>query len=441
MKFSNQKIQMNSFEKRRNRLLEIAKDGVIIIPANHAITRNNDVEYEFRQNSSFWYLSGFEEPDAVMVLDTNSNKPYTMFVNPADPQMAIWVGERVGIDKIVTDFRANFGISINNLKEELSKITSNHQCIYYALGSDNVLDPIIQDIVTQRSIAFNKTGINPICLKDPNPLINQMRMIKSKEEIDMISQGITITTEGFKRAMEETRIGKKEFEIQAILEYEFRKNGSQRNGYPSIVATGENACTLHYTKNNSTLKDNDLLLIDAGAEFDYYTADITRTWPANGHFSSFQKEIYQIVLEAQKNSINIIKPGIPLTLVHETALKILVEGLIDLKLLDGSRDYIIENRQYLDYFMHGTSHWLGIDVHDVGNYKQQGENTILTPGMVFTVEPGIYIGQQISSGAAEKYKNIGIRIEDDLLVTESGHEIISKKIPKEITEIEEIINH
>ena len=240
--------------------------------------------------------------------------------------------------------------------------------------------------------------------------------------------------------MKQTKIGKKEFEIQAILEYEFRKNGSQRNGYPSIVATGENACTLHYTKNNSTLKNNDLLLIDAGAEFDYYTADITRTWPVNGHFSSFQKEIYQIVLEAQKNSINIIKPGIPLTLVHETAIKTLVDGLIDLKLLEGSRDYIIETKKYLDYFMHGTSHWLGIDVHDVGNYKQQEENTLLTPGMIFTVEPGIYIGQQISS-VPEKYKNIGIRIEDNLLVTESGHEILSKKIPKEITEIEEIINH
>ena len=430
---------MEIFANRRNRLIKMAKDGVIIIPAAHATIRNNDVEYEFRQNSSFWYFSGFEEPDAVMVLDANSNKPYTMFVNPKDPQMAIWVGERIGIDRIVTDFGADFGIPINNLKEELSKITSKHQCIYYTLGSDNFLDPIIQDIVTQRSIAFDKTGINPICLKDPKPLINQMRMIKSKEEIDMISKAINITAQGFKTAMEHTRVGKKEFEIEAILEYEFRKNGSQRNGYPSIVATGENTCTLHYTKNTSTLKNNDLLLIDAGAEFDYYTADITRTWPANGHFSSFQKEIYQIVLKAQKNSINIIKPGIPLTLVHETALKILVEGLIDLKLLDGSRDYIIENRKYLDYFMHGTSHWLGIDVHDVGNYKQQGENTILRPGMIFTVEPGIYIGQQISS-VPEKYKNIGIRIEDDLLVTQSGHEILSKKIPKEITEIEEIIN-
>ena len=433
-----QNITNDIFKKRRNQLIDMTSDGVLIIPAMHSSIRNNDVDYEFRQDSSFWYFSGFEEPDAVMVLDGKSKKKYTMFVNPYDPDMAIWVGGRVGSKGIEEDFVADKGISINKLKEKLYEITEQHERIYYSFGDDPIIDPIIKDILIKRRQSSDRRNKNPLEIKDPSPLINEMRLIKSKEEINLIQTAIDITEKGFLKAMQFTKHDKNEFEIQAVLEYEFRAGGSKRNGYPSIVASGSNACTLHYIENNSILKNSELLLIDAGAEFNYYTADITRTWPIKGIFDKEQRAIYEIVLEAQKKSIEIIKPGVPIAMIHQKALEIIVQGLIDLKILNDTKENILENKDYIDYFMHGTSHWLGIDVHDVGNYKQNNKSTILKPGMVFTVEPGIYFGENIKN-IPQKYKNIGIRIEDNILVTESSHKILSNNIPKEITDIERIL--
>ncbi|MCH2304289.1 MAG: aminopeptidase P N-terminal domain-containing protein [SAR202 cluster bacterium] len=433
-----QNITNDIFKKRRNQLIDMTSDGVLIIPAMHSSIRNNDVDYEFRQDSSFWYFSGFEEPDAVMVLDGKSKKKYTMFVNPYDPDMAIWVGGRAGAKGIEEDFGADKGISINKLKEKLYEITEQHERIYYSFGDDPIIDPIIKDILIKRRQSSDRRNKNPLEIKDPSPLINEMRLIKSKEEINLIQTAIDITEKGFLKAMQFTKYDKNEFEIQAVLEYEFRAGGSKRNGYPSIVASGSNACTLHYIENNSILKNSELLLIDAGAEFNYYTADITRTWPIKGIFDKEQRAIYEIVLEAQKKSIEIIKPGVPIAMIHQKALEIIVQGLIDLKILNDTKENILENKDYIDYFMHGTSHWLGIDVHDVGNYKQNNKSTILKPGMVFTVEPGIYFGENIKN-IPQKYKNIGIRIEDNILVTESSHKILSNNIPKEITDIERIL--
>jgi len=433
-----QNITNDIFKNRRNRLINMASNGVFIIPAMHSSIRNNDVDYEFRQNSSFWYFSGFEEPDAVMILDSKSKKQYTMFVNPYDLDIAIWVGARAGIKGIEENFGADKGISINKLKEKLYEITEQHEIIYYSFGDDPIIDPIIKDILIKRRQSSDRRNKNPLEIKDPSPLINEMRLIKSKEEINSIQTAIDITEKGFLKAMQSTEHDKNEFEIQAVLEYEFRANGSKRNGYPSIVASGSNACTLHYIENNSVLIDSELLLIDAGAEFDYYTADITRTWPIKGIFSNSQKTIYEIVLEAQKKSIEIIKPDVPIEMIHQKALEIIIEGLIDLKILSNTKENILENKEYIDYFMHGTSHWLGIDVHDVGKYKQNSKSTLLKPGMIFTVEPGLYFGENIKN-VPEKYKNIGIRIEDNILVTESGHEILSSNIPKEVSDIEKIL--
>ena len=434
-----QNITNDIFKKRRNQLIDMASDGVFIIPAMHSSIRNNDVDYEFRQNSSFWYFSGFEEPDAVMILDSKSKNQYTMFVNPYDPDMAIWVGARAGTKGIEENFCVDKGISINKLKEKLYEITEQHERIYYSFGDDPIIDPIIKDILIKRRQSSDRRNKNPLEIKDPSPLINEMRLIKSKDEINLIQRAIDITEKGFLKAMQSTEHAENEFEIQAVLEYEFRAGGSKRNGYPSIVASGSNACTLHYIENNSILKDSELLLIDAGAEFNYYTADITRTWPIKGIFDKEQRAIYEIVLQAQKKSIEIIKPGVPIGMIHKKALEIIVQGLIDLKILNDTKENILENKDYMNYFMHGTSHWLGIDVHDVGNYKQNNKSTLLKPGMVFTVEPGIYFGENIKN-VSQKYKNIGIRIEDNILVTESSHKILSDNIPKEITDIEKILN-
>ncbi|MBN18171.1 MAG: Xaa-Pro aminopeptidase [Chloroflexi bacterium] len=432
------KITNKIFKERRNRLLNMVSDGIFILPGMHSTKRNNDVDYEFRQNSSFWYFSGFEEPDAVMILDSKSKNQYTMFVNPYDPDMAIWVGARSGIKGIEKNFCADKGTSIEKLKEKLFEITEQHECIYYAFGDDPIIDPLITEILIERRMSSERRNKNPIQIKDPNPLINEMRLIKTKEEINLIQTAVDITEKGFLKAMEATQDGKNEFEIQAILEYEFRINGAKRNGYPSIVASGKNTCTLHYIENDSILKNSELLLIDAGAEFNYYTADITRTWPINGVFTKAQRAIYEIVLEAQKKSIEIIKPGIPISSVHQKALEIIIQGLIDLKILKDTKKNVIENKEYIKYFMHGTSHWLGLDVHDVGNYNQNNKSTLLKPGMTFTVEPGIYFGENIKN-ISTKYKNIGIRIEDNILVTNSGHKILSNNIPKEIVDIEKIL--
>jgi Xaa-Pro aminopeptidase len=431
--------QPHEFNSRRRRLMQSLSAGAIVLTAGHDAARNNDVDHQYRQPSSFWYLTGFDEPDAVAVLRPGSHTPYTLFVRPYDPTFEIWVGYRAGVGGAVGALEANAAYSIDQLDSQLPKLLAEYDTIYYALGSDDRVDGIISALV-QRRRGMAQRGAKPIRrIEDPTTQVDAMRQIKTNDEIALLQRAIDITAHGFDAAMRTAAPGVHEYEVQAALERPFRQLGSPRNGYPSIVAGGANACVLHYVRNRDALGPDDLLLIDAGAEYGFYTADVTRTWPVSGKFTAPQRAVYELTLEAQRKAIADVKPGAGFDDVHRTATRTLVQGLVDLGIMSGSVDGIMERQSYRDYYMHGTSHWLGLDVHDSGPYRDDRGQIRLRPGMVLTVEPGLYFGPQAKQ-APDIYRGIGIRIEDDVLVTEDGCRVLSEAIPKDPDEMEAIVS-
>ncbi len=431
-------ITQVDFASRRVRLTESLGDGAVILTAGHLANRNHDVEYEYRQDSTFWYYTGLDEPDAVAVLRPGEDEPYVLFVNPFDPKYEIWVGQRVGVEGATALLGADEAFPVEELDEKLPELLGETNTVHYALGSDRRLDRLVTDLIVRRRSSGQRDGSYVGRIVDPVSAIGAMRVVKSEQEIETLQRAIDITASGFDRAIRVTQPGLREYHVQTALENEFRRLGSPRNGYPSIVASGGNACILHYITNRNEIRDGDLLLIDAGAEVDYYGADITRTWPASGKFTPEQRDVYDIVLAAQKEAIAVIAPGVEFAEVHKTARDVLIQGLLDLNVLDGEMDDIIEEREYEPYYMHGTSHWLGLDVHDAGVYKDGEDSVLLQEGMVFTVEPGLYFGSQ-AEDAPEHLKSIGIRIEDDVVVTADGHQVMSAAVPKEPEDIESIV--
>lgn len=426
------------FSHRRARLMETLNSGAIILTAGHATARNNDVDHEFRQLSTFWYLTGFDEPDAVALLRPGHDEPYVLFVNPYDPQLEIWVGQRAGVDGAVANFGANAAYPVEELDEKLPELLADIETVHFSLASDQRLDKLISELMGRRRAGAQRGALPIASVADPKPVIDQMRLVKTEGEIALLERAIAVTAQGFNAAFAATRSGLNEYQVQAELEAEFRRMGSPRNGYPSIVASGGNSCILHYVKNRAAMKDGDLLLIDAGAEVDYYTADITRTWPVSGRFTPEQRAVYEVVLEAQRQGFAAIAPQVGFNAAHLAALRVLVQGLIDLGALHGDVDGLIEQDAYRPYYMHGTSHWLGLDVHDAGPYRNGEDPTELQSGMVFTVEPGLYFGPQATE-APEALRGIGIRIEDDVLVTADGCRVLSAAIPSQIDRIEELV--
>jgi Xaa-Pro aminopeptidase len=419
--------------------MESLGDGAIILTAGHMATRNSDVEHEYRQDSTFWYLTGFDEPDAVAVLRPGHEEhPYVLFVNPFDPKFEIWLGQRAGVDGAKGNLGADEAFPIEELEEKLPELLEETQTLYYALGSDQEMDSLVTDLVKRRRSGGQRNGNYIQRVADPGIAIASMRVVKSAKELESLQRAIDITAQGFDAAIRQTQAGHREYHIQTALESEFRRMGSLRNGYPSIVASGENSCVLHYIKNRSELQDGDLLLIDAGAEIDYYGADITRTWPVSGKFTPKQRDVYDLVLEAQKKAIELIAPGVEFGDVHKKAREVLIQGLKDFGILQGDVDHIIEEKEHEPYYMHGTSHWLGLDVHDAGVYKNGDDSIVLQEGMVFTVEPGLYFGRQ-AEDAPDHLKDIGIRIEDDVVVTADGYRVMSSAIPKEPDELEALV--
>ena len=433
------KIDQKEYKLRRQNLFNhMDENSLLIVSGATEKVRNNDVHYEFRQDSNFWYLTGLEEPDAIMIMLKKDSTKYILFLQQKKVEEEVWNGYKIGTEKAKSYFLADESYE-NNQIDKLSELILSCEKIYYNLGSSKKIDEIIFEGIENLRKTKSRTGIPNPLIMDPTILIDSMRIIKSKNEISMIKTAIDITSNGFTEAIKHTTSGKYEFEIQVMLEKEFRLSGAKRNGYPSIVASGKNSCILHYISNNEKLKKDSLLLIDAGSEWDYYSADVTRTWPVNGKFSSEEKDIYQIVLEANINAIEECKIGNSINDPHMKALNTMIDGLIYLNILSESVEEIIEKKLYAPFYMHSTSHWLGLDVHDAGKYKDTDNNfTQFEEGMILTIEPGLYFGD-MAQNITEKYKNIGIRIEDDILVTASGPKNMTKKIPKEINDLETMI--
>jgi len=424
------------YRQRREQLMEKIGQGTAIFHSAPLAVMHNDVEYTFRQDSSFFYLTGFDEPDAVIVLAPHHKEHrFVLFVQPKDPDKEVWTGYRAGVEGAKERYGADEAYPITELNEKLPQYLLEADRIYYHFGRDRNFNETIVKIWQRLMTTYPKRGTGPIAIQDSGTILNPMRQIKSMAELELMRKAAAISVEAHNHAREFAKPGRYEYEIQAEMDYIFRKHGGNGPAYPSIIASGPNSCVLHYVENNRQLQDGDLLLIDAGCAYNYYNADITRTFPVNGQFTPEQKILYDIVLEAQEQAIAQVKPGNPYNQVHETAVRVLVEGLLDLGLLMGDIEEIIKEEKYKPFYMHRTGHWLGLDVHDVGVY-QYGENPYpLQPGNVLTVEPGIYIGPTTKpvEGQPEipdRWRGLGIRIEDDVLVTADGHDILTSGVPK-----------
>lgn len=431
-------LNQNEYKKRRNKLFENMDDNsVLVLGGEVEKVRNNDVNFEFRQDSVFWYLTGLEEPDASLIMLKKGSEKYILFLQEKKIEEEVWTGYKIGINKAKSFFLADESYN-NNENKKFKEIIFSCEKIYYNLGSSLKIDKMIFEGLEKFKETKSRTGSPNPLIMDPSILVDSMRLIKNKAEIDLIQNAIDISAKGFLKALENTSAGKYEYEIQEILEMEFRMSGAKRNGYPSIVASGKNSCILHYVSNNKVLEKDSLILIDAGSEWDYYSADVTRTWPINKKFTGEQKDIYEIVLQANNNAIQECKVGNSINDPHVMALNTIIDGLKNLKILTESADEILEKKLYFPFYMHSTSHWLGLDVHDAGKYKDLNNNfTQFQEGMILTIEPGLYFGD-MAQKITKKYKNIGIRIEDDILITKSGPKNLTESIPKEINEIENI---
>jgi Xaa-Pro aminopeptidase len=431
-------MQNSIFKRRRSKFAEKMVPGsVAVLAAAPVRIRNGDVEYEYRQDSDFYYLTGFEEPDSLCVLTKDDSEvQFTLFVRPRDPEKEAWTGIRAGLQGAVETFGADYAYENHQIEETLPLLTQNRDSLYYAFNKNHDLDLRVLKMLENLKL-MQRSGISaPARVIDPTDILAEMRLIKTPEDIEILQRAIDISTQGHLAAIKSAAPDRYEYQLQAEIEYVFRSNGSKRNGYPVIVGSGPNACILHYTQNNRQMMSGDLVLIDAGAEYEYYTGDITRTFPVSGRFTAQQKDLYELVLHAQKLGIGAAVAGNSFSDVHMRSLRALTEGVLRLGLLSGSLDENIETGAYKKYFLHRTSHWLGMDVHDAGRYKIGDQSRMLENGMVLTVEPGLYISGQDQH---EAFRNIGIRIEDDVLIRKEGPLVLSSACPKEIADLETLI--
>jgi Xaa-Pro aminopeptidase len=429
--------QAETFARRRAALLDAmaaaSPSAVAVIPSAPVFIRNNDVEHEYRQDSDLFYLTGFDEPESVAVLDAATRK-LTLFVRPRDRDREVWDGPRAGVDGAKTLYAADDSFVITELDDKLPLLLQNHRRVYYRLGHNRKFDDRLLGAI-DRVRSRQRTGVSaPTEVVDPGSIVHEMRLRKTVPELEAMRTAARITREAHELAMRRTRPGMHEYEVEALLLDTFRRHGSERPAYGSIVGSGPNACVLHYRKNDRRIHDGDLLLIDAGCEYGYYASDVTRTFPVGQAFSREQQAIYELVLHAQLEGIEGTRPGNNLDAIHARCVDIITRGLVKLGLLHGEPEKLIETDGYKRFYMHRTSHWLGMDVHDVGAYYEGGKARPLEAGMVLTVEPGIYIAPDDATVPAE-WRGIGVRIEDDVLVTASAPEVLTAGIPKSVQEI------
>jgi Xaa-Pro aminopeptidase len=465
------------FIERRQRFAQALGDGLAVIPGAREVLRNGDVHHEFRQDSDFYYLTGFDEPDAVALFNpAHPKEPYVLFVRPRDRQMEVWNGRRAGVEGAIGTYGADSAYPIEQFDQKLRECAIDRPALFYRLGHAAYDHRITHLIGALRSLKPRGYTV-PLRLEDPSPIIHEMRLRRSPAEVVRQRRAGEISRDGHLEAMRFAAPGLYEYQVQAAMEFVFREAGSPRNGYPSIVASGSNACILHYSENRRRLESGDLLLIDAACEYGYFSADITRTFPVNGSFTAAQRRIYELVLQAQLAAIAAARPGNRYDAIHDAARRVLTEGLVALGILPRGVDDSLAMHHYREFYMHGTGHWLGMDVHDVGDYRVQREARILEPGMVLTVEPGLYFDpdrekvtfwlreynelemwerrdrlgvaaaqaqEEEEKARAEKIEHviprdalgIGVRIEDDILITADGCEILTVGTPKTVDEVE-----
>ena len=417
--------------------------SIAVIPAAHEATRSYDTEYRFRQDSDFWYLTGFPEPDAVAVIDPSNKKAvYTLYVRPRDLEMETWFGRREGVVGAVKNHGADQSFPIGKFAADLPKLLDGHETLYYRFAVDKGLDHQILHYLSNQRQRRLKTPYPPHTIVDPTILLGEMRLHKTDNEVEMMQRAATISAEAHIVAMKKTKAGMNEFQVESMVESYMRDRGATGIAYNSIVGAGENATILHYVENNRPLKDGDLILIDAGAEYKGYAADITRTFPINGRFSEAQRDVYDVVLDVQRQCTEFTVTGNTVKKRQQLSIELLTEGMKRIGLLKGKTSDLIKKKAYAKYYMHGVGHYLGLDVHDAGRYfvDQAAKNSRpFAPGMVLTVEPGLYIPPDDKSAPA-KYRGIGVRIEDDVLVTEDGNRNLTSKVPKDPDEIEALMN-
>jgi len=433
-------MKQSEFKKRRKHLMQrIGKGNIALIGSAFTRIRNRDVDYPFRQDSDFYYLTGFNEPDSMAVfIPGREQGEYILFCREFDEKKAIWEGAHAGLEGATKHFEADDAFPIDDLNDILPGMLEGKTKVFYPMGRDSDLDHSLLEWINHIRSQSRTGAVAPGELVSLETILHEMRLFKSSAELKLMRRAAQVSALAHVKAMQNCKPGLYEYQIEADLVHYFMQEGLRAVAYPSIVAGGKNACTLHYTANKDKLKGGDLLLIDAGAECDHYAADITRTFPVSGRFSEPQKQLYQLVLDAQYAAMEQIKPGQPWNLAHDAAVEVITKGLVSLGLLKGRVKKLIKDEKYKPFFMHRIGHWLGMDVHDVGDYKIDQQWRLLEPGMVLTVEPGLYIAADCKS-VDEKWRGIGIRIEDDVLVTADGHEILTADVPKTIAEIEAIM--
>jgi len=429
----------SEYRRRRRALAKtIGADALAILPAAREVTRNRDVHYPFRQSSDFSYLTGFPEPDAWLVIAPKRQEgEFVLFCRPRDPEREQWDGARLGVEGAVEAFGADEAHPLSELDTLMPTLIDGRRRLYYPIGTDSMLDAQVMGWVRQVRAKARTGAVAPETFVTLESVLHAQRLIKSPAEIAIMRRAAKISARAHSELMRLCRPGLSEARLEAEFQHQCALAGARHLAYPSIVAGGEHACVLHYVENSAPLRDGDLVLIDAGCELDGYASDITRTFPVNGRFSPAQRTIYELVLKAQRAAIERARPGHHWNEPHEAAVKVLTKGLVELGILNGKTRDLIKDEAHKPYYMHRTGHWLGMDVHDVGAYKRDGDWRVLEPGMVLTVEPGLYLPHD--AAVPEPYRGIGVRIEDDVLITEQGHEILSAGVPKDPEAIETLM--
>ncbi|PYS93502.1 MAG: Xaa-Pro aminopeptidase [Acidobacteria bacterium] len=427
---------------RRTQLAEFMRrmepDSIAIIASAPERTRSNDTEYRYRQDSDFYYLTGFHEPEAIAVIaPAHAEHKYTLFVRPRDPERETWDGRRAGVEGAVAEFGADKAFPVAEFHTQARDLLNGARNLYYRLGVNAELDEaIINHIRAMR--ARTRLYRAPDSITDPGVILHELRLVKSAEEIELMQRSADIAAEAHVEAMRAVRPGMNEYEIEALIEYNFRRNGAAAPAYTSIVGGGANATVLHYITNDAPLRDGDLLLVDAGAEYQGYASDITRTFPINGRYTEAQREVYSAVLETQLACVEMVKPGVTMGELNKRATEMLTASMVRLGLLTGEVEKLIEEQTYKRFYMHMVGHYLGMDVHDVGRYQVDGQDRPLEAGIIITIEPGLYIAET-AENIPDKYRGIGVRIEDDVLVTPAGQRVLTAKAPKQLEEIEKLM--